>query len=255
MPWQTTKIQTFLDWARRRKWRLTILALLGFVYWAAPPYTFDPFCTYDLTYRLDATIEVDGARYQARATHQQSKSRRWIAVMNSAGCLPKYGTALPFRLPDNRLILLRARICPSAQEQLAGSRQNYCDGDFHAAMWAHRKVDLKPYCHAISFDQTSLKGRLNGADGYVIDNADHPTRWKPFELGDALPGGGAVRLVSAIAEAGDDRPTDDLDRVAPAVLKTGFKYSTWWDSPEAILSFERRYSRSKGFAYEADEWR
>jgi hypothetical protein len=48
------------------------------------------------------------------------------------------------------------------------------------------------------------------------------------------------------------RPVDKLDRVAPAVLKTEFKYDNWWNSPERILSFSRRY-RDKKFKYVADQ--
>jgi hypothetical protein len=61
-----------------------------------------------------------------------------------------------------------------------------------------------------------------------------------------------LRIVSAIAEAADDLPKDELDRIAPAVLKTTFKYDNWSLSPETILSFSRRYYPDRQFTYTAD---
>ena len=64
---------------------------------------------------------------------------------------------------------------------------------------------------------------------------------------------GHLQIVSAFAEAADDLPKDELDNVAPAVLKTTFKYGDWWNSPEAILSFSRRYYPDRKFTYSADQ--
>ena len=41
--------------------------LMFFVYERAPPYSFSAFCTYDLTYRLNVTIEVGGCNIRRRS--------------------------------------------------------------------------------------------------------------------------------------------------------------------------------------------
>ena len=226
---------------------VTVIAALYAVYRLTPPNNFDPFCTYDLTYRLNVTIEVGGRQYSSQVVHQESHSRRWIEVMNSAGCLETYGKAVPFRLADDRVVLLRSFICQKAKQQFANSLDEYYHHKFSAAMSEHRKVDLTPYCSGISKNKPQTQ-RLE--DGFVIDNADHPTRWQGFEFGEDLPPpGGTVRLVSATAEAIDTWPADNLDKIVPGVLKTYFKSAQWSASPEAILSFDRRRHT---FAYKAD---
>ena len=42
---------------------------------SAPPNSFNLFCTYDLTYRLRATIDADGTQYTSEVIHQRSFSR------------------------------------------------------------------------------------------------------------------------------------------------------------------------------------
>ncbi len=45
---------------------LGVIAAAAFgVYQLIPPYALDPFCTCDLTYRLNATIDVDGRQYSS----------------------------------------------------------------------------------------------------------------------------------------------------------------------------------------------
>ena len=39
---------------------VAVCGVIFLIYQRTPPYTFDPTCTYDLTYRLDVTIEVAG---------------------------------------------------------------------------------------------------------------------------------------------------------------------------------------------------
>ena len=238
---------------------------LAFSYTASlffPPYTFSAVCTYDLTYRLTLTIDVGGKQYTSEVVHQQSRSREWISVMNSSGCQQTYGTAVPFRLADDRLILLRSHICGAAQRQFR-EPPNYGKPNvgryysalkerekdpFARAMAEHRKIDVVRYCAGISRDR--YLGRFT--DGFVIDNADRPTRWKGFQFGDSLSESDEViRLIAATAEAADIWPADDLDRIAPAVLRTNFKNQSWSDSPEAILSFSRRYNLNKKFAHQA----
>jgi hypothetical protein len=122
-------------------------------------------------------------------------------------------------------------------------------------MQEHRKIDLASFCIGVRRDRPPTGLRFFGNDGFVIDNADNPTRWKGFLFDSASSYPEEhLRIVSAVAEAADISPEDQLDEVAPAVLKTTFKYDgNWSDSPETILSFSRRYDPIKHFTYTA-EW-
>src|ERR1700732_4579383 len=110
------------DRRKRFLFCVAILAIAGAstypIYRRSPPYTFDPTCTYDLTYRLTATIELGGERYSSEVVHQRSRSRRWVQEMNSGGCQQTYGTALSFRLADHRLILVGSEVCSAALQKL-----------------------------------------------------------------------------------------------------------------------------------------
>src|SRR4051794_25129626 len=105
-------------------WRTFALigcALVGVLILSAatsPKYSFDPFCTYDESYKLDAIIEVDGRTYSSHVVRQTTRSRDWIYNLNQNGCSSSHGTALSFRLPDNRAFLLRATLCRDARQAL-----------------------------------------------------------------------------------------------------------------------------------------
>jgi hypothetical protein len=230
-------------------------AVLFVIYERVPPYTFDPFCTYDLTYRLNVTIEAEGQQYSSEVVHQLSRSRRWIREMNSAGCQQTHGTALSFRLANNRLVLISSWICPKAKEAFDDTPYGYkYPGSFAQAMREHRRVDLTSLCVSVHRDRPPSVFSYFGYDGFVIDDADNPARWKGFKLDLASSNSDEhLRIVSAFAEAADDLPKDELDNVAPTVLKTTFKYDDWWNSPEAILSFSRRYYPDRKFTYTADQ--
>jgi hypothetical protein len=83
--------------------------------------------------------------------------------------------------------------------------------------------------------------RFFGDDGFIIDNADSPTQWKGFDLDNDNASSHPddhLRMVSAVAEAADISPQDRLDEVAPAILRTEFKYhDSWSRSPDAIFHF------------------
>lgn len=224
-------------------------------YEQAPPYTFNPFCTYDLTYRLNVVLEAEGQQYSSEVVHQLSRSRRWIAEMNSAGCQQTHGTALSFRLANNRLVLISSTICPNAQRAFDATPYGYNPpGSFAQAMREHRRVDLTPLCVSVHRDRPRSAFDYSEYDGFLIDDADDPARWKGFKLDAASSNADEhLRIVSAFAEAADDLPKDELDNVAPAVLKTTFKYEDWWNSPEKILSFSRRYRPDKKFTHTADQ--
>ena len=230
---------------------LVIAASVYKVYRRSPPYTFDPTCTYDLTYHLTATIELGGERYSSEVVHQRSRSRKWLSVMNSGGCPQTYGTALSFRLPDRRLILVGSEICSAAFRELAGSLNDYYNADYATAMSQHRKIDLMPFCARISGPRLRDKDVY---DGFLVNNADRPTWWGGFKFDSALPNSNqTIHLVSASIEAADIFPSDNLDEIAPELLKTAFEYDDWWNSPERVLSFQRR---PRPYAYMAKPiWR
>ncbi len=88
-------------------------------------------------------------------------------------------------------------------------------------------------------------------DGFLVDNADKPTRWSGLRFDNAAPSIEAeFQIVTAIAEAADISPKDDLDKIAPGILKTEFKYVEWFDSPERILSLSRHSSNFSYVAYQ-----
>jgi hypothetical protein len=208
------------------------------IYRRSPSYTFNPTCTYDLTYRLTATIELGGERYSSEVIHQRSRSRKWVQEINSGGCQQTYGTALSFRLADHRLILVGSAVCSAALQKLAGSLKDFYNDDYAAAMVQHRKLDLLPLCTGIGRPRPRDK---DAYEGFLIDNADHPAWWGGFKFGSTLPGSDqAIHLVSAGMEAADIFPSDNIEKTAPEMLKTAFEYDDWWNSPERILSFHRR---------------
>ena len=89
-------------------------------------------------------------------------------------------------------------------------------------------------------------------DGFLIDNADKPTQWTGFRFDDVSGPAVQFRIVSAIAEAVDISPKDDLDKIAPGILKTEFKYTNARrsDSPEGLVPLSRRHSKSTCVAYQ-----
>jgi hypothetical protein len=238
MPKKTRSTRTVLIVA------LAAAAVIVTGLWLTPPYTFDPFCTYDLSYRLNARIEVDGKQYSSEVTRQNSRSKQWVQVMNSAGCQQTYGTALSFRLADNRAVLIGTQICSDAEKKFADPSYEY-PPTYIQAMRERRTIDPVPSCRG------TFQGMANPQSqphGFVVDNADQPARWEAFRFGEKLRSSDSViRLVSATAQAMDVRPTDDLEKVAPGVLKTSFEYKEWWNSPERIVDFHRR--NSKGMTY------
>ena len=139
------------------------------------------------------------------------------------------------RLDDNRLILLSSNICQAAKRAIAdGSKRTYA-ADVARAMREHRKVDVAPLCMGISRIEIARCQNSVNTDGFLVDNADKPSRWMGFRFDDVS--GHQFRIVAAIAEAADISPRDDLDKVAPEILKTEFKYSNWSDTPERVISF------------------
>lgn len=229
-----------------------VLYLLFAIYGREPPHRFRPFCITDLTYRLNVTIEFAGNQYSSVVVSQKSHSLGWLALIHG-GCEQTHGTAVSFRLPDNRLVLINSYICPNARRAFADTREDYDSNNFTPAMREHRKVDLIPLCIGVRRDRPSSFGRL-GYDGFIIDSADNPKLWRGvnFESADMTE---YIRIDSAVAEAEDISPEDQLDKIAPDVLRTKFNYDNWSSSPEALLPFFRRYLPSKTFTYTAEQER
>jgi hypothetical protein len=166
----------------------TLAVAFGFVFVAyqrAPSYTFNPFCANDLTYRLNVTIAVAGQQYSSQVVSQTSHARTWLAAING-GCAQTRGTALSFRLADNRVVLIDSHICPKARRAMVDTPNDHEYVDVYAqAMQEHRKVDLSSFCIGVRRDQQPTVVQFIGNDGFVIGNADNPTRWKGFMLDNA----------------------------------------------------------------------
>jgi hypothetical protein len=215
--------------------------------------TFRPFCINDLTYRLNVTIEAAGKQYSSGVVSQTSHSLGWLALIHG-GCQQTHGTALSFRLADNRVVLMSSYICPKARQAFKDAL--YKDEYAQELKW-QRKMDLTSLCIGMYRDQPPSIVSFYGRDAFVIDDADNPTRWRGFNFDRALTNAAErIRIVSAVAEAVGNSPRDQLDEVAPAILKTTFKYDgDWGGSPEVILSFSRRYGPNKHFTYTAERER
>jgi hypothetical protein len=216
----------------------------------ATPTTFNLFCTYPLAYRLNVTIEAGGKQYSSTAVRRFWRARSWRSLIPGA-CDKPLGTALAFRLDDNRLVLIGAYICPKAQKAMADKRDHFqYPDDFTDAMKEQRKVDVASHCVGVVGDQPPTNG-LSTFQGFVIDNADHPARWRGLAFNSDNVAEN-IRIVSAVAIASHAAQEDQLDTVAPAILKTSFN-GDWSSSPEPLIDFHRRYDAEKRFRYEADQ--
>jgi hypothetical protein len=222
-----------------------LLGLLVFFYTTGT----EPFCTYDVAYRLTATIEAGGQQTTSQAVRRVMRTRKafqWLGQCQGAA-----GKAIAFRLPDNRLVLARASVCPHATDQFMDGRDEYPGA---RAMRERTTIDVTRFCFGLS--RVSARS-VEAPDAFLIDNADRPRRWRPFFFDQPMAGTGEViRLVSATAQAIDRFPTDNLERIAPAILETYFKQDTQKGSqfsPAAILDFKRPYGPDKRFAFEAEE--
>jgi hypothetical protein len=221
--------------------------LIGWAF--SPPYSFHPLCTYDLTYRLKVTLEAGGKQYSSEVVRQHSYSR---IDLFSADCKAAYGTALGFRLDDNRLVMLPTHICQTANRRIADLPGRPYDTDAARAMKQHRKVDVTSFCTGVMRDHDRSMPNFLKYDGFLVDNADKPSQWIGFRFDDRSGPAAQFRIVSAIAEAADISPTDNLDKIAPGIFKTEFNRinADWSDSPESLISLSRRYSRPTFVAYQ-----
>ena len=240
-----------------------VLAFLALAWNLSPPNSFSLFCTYDISYRLEATISVNGKDYSDWVQFQNSKSQHWIEGINYNGCPSTYGTALSFKLDSGAVLLVPAHICPNAMRSLGEPYKKPSDyypgaGAYSKAMRAREKVNILEFCRGVEEDENPIGGRRIGEkprpQAYVVDNFQAPKRWEPVRFGQqsALLGG-VINFKSAIAVASDRSPVDNLETNAPGILVSGFDDGgSWWSSPERIIEFGRRYSG--GFKYQVKKY-
>ena len=213
-----------------------------------PRFSFNPFCGVRFAYRLDVTIEVEGKQYASAATSELQYNR----ISTGGSCFQSVGSVLPFRLSDNRLVVVKSHLCPEAIKAFGGGRvaepwdhPSPADAAFVAAMKQHKKVDVASVCIGIRRDR-SRSDEERYYDGYFLDSADNPGKWRGFNFDhnprlDGISESARPRIVSALAEAINRPPEDLLETVAPATLKTEFE-GDWSKSP-ASMFHDRRWSR------------
>jgi len=201
-----------------------VIGLFALLAANSPSYSFHPFCTYGEIYKLNATIEVDGQAYSSEVVRQTSKSRDWIYNLNSNGCGATHGTALSFRLPDNRVVLLRATLCRNGAEALKKADT----------------IDVARYCESIHVNRPNRNpGRY--ADGYIVNDAEQPAFWSRFWFGaPATEGKTVVRMTSVSAQNAREDARDGLEKAAPGLLKASFSYKDLYNRPDEIIPYLRR---------------
>lgn len=196
------------------------LAALGSIVYAAPPYTFHPFCTYRVLSELTADVVVSGEVYSSSVVYQASQSRKWISVINSSGCKSTHGTALVYKLNNGNVALVPSGMCRKAEAELKRKGS----------------VDIAKTCN-----------RRHRPDGiaYFIDSAEHPKRWRELSSTDDF------QIIEMRATSTWKSPRDNIDAVAPNILKSRFETKgSWWRSPERFLTFDRRSHSTKSFVFD-----
>lgn len=211
-------VRTSKSLIRRTPWSLMIIAALlafGTWLWLSPPNSFHPLCTYTMNARVSADIEASGEKLSSTVVYQNSRSRNWISIMNSAGCKQKYGNALVYRLRNDNILIVPTRLCRAAEKAFAASR----------------RVDVIQTC-------TGKQARQN--QGYIIDSAQRPSRWRT-----AIEGVD-YRILRMTATSTWAEPSDNIAAIAPNLLKADFKYVRErsigrYDSPERAIHYSRRH--------------
>ncbi len=198
---------------------LAIPVVLVYLFFSMPSYSFHLFCTYTSNSRLAADIRVGGETHTATVVYQNARSRSWIAGLNSAGCRQTHGTVLVYRLNNDRVIMVPSGMCRKAEDLLTSNGQ----------------VDVLKACNG--------RHRRDG-DGFAIDSARNPRLWRSIDQGSDF------KITRMVAEETWDEPTDEIDTIAPNLLRSTFDYAgNWWHSPERALPFERRYYPAKSFEF------
>lgn len=204
---------------RQRLWRTlgTLgLILVSLAVWRSPTYSFHPTCTYTINAHVSADVEIGGQKLSSTVIYQNARSRPWIAMINSAGCKQLYGNALTYRLQNDSILIIPARICHKGEKLLAKSG----------------RIDILSACTGKQAHQDSA---------FMVDSASQPRKWY------SVTNGIDFRIDSMTATSTWSNPTDDIASIAPNLLKSDFKYlrNQWSRSPEKIISFQRRYNERR----------
>jgi hypothetical protein len=204
--------------ARRGTMLLVVLGAIATLWFGRA--TLDPFCTYRLNARIEATIEVGDKLYHSNAIYRASQSRDWISPINSGGCTETDGTALVFKLDNDAVILVPNGLCQRAENVFKATGRS----------------DVVADCQG--------KPRPDG-DAFALDSGTAPTLWQPIAWG------GDVKLIAMKAERSFGSPKDLLEQNAPGVLDAGFVYDgNWWQSPERVIPFDRRYNKDEPYRFQ-----
>jgi hypothetical protein len=198
-----------------------MLGAVGFVLmclavWFSPTNSFHPICNYTVNARVSADVVIGGQELSSTVVYQNSRSRGWIAMLNSGGCNQSYGTALTYRLANDRVLIVPTQICRKAEEALSG----------------FGRVDILSVCTG----EQALRD-----PAFLVDSAIRPRKWY------TVTNGFEFRIVRMTAVSTWSNPTDEIASTAPGLLKSDFKLDgqQWWRSPERIIPFQRRYEERR----------
>jgi hypothetical protein len=205
--------------SRKPTWGALIavgLTLMLIAIWRSPPNSFHPLCTYTVNATVSAEVEIGRQKLSSTVVYQNSRSRKWISMINSAGCTQFYGNALTFRLTDDRVLIVPTRVCHKGEEVLATSG----------------RVDVLDVCTGKQAHQDSA---------FLVYSARHPKKWY------AVTNGADFRINNMNAVSTRSSPSDDMASIAPNLLKSDFEYlrQQWPRSPEKIIPFQRRYNERR----------
>jgi hypothetical protein len=203
--------------SRGRRWLWPTAFVLGpilavLAIWQSPVYSFHPTCTYTVNARVSAEVRVGDETLSSSVVYQNSRTRRWIAEINSAGCKQWYGNALTYRLADDRVLILPARICHKVADVLAKSGN----------------INILDVCREKQAHQDTA---------YIVDSADRPQTWYTAKNGVDF------HINSMTATSTRSPAADDIASVAPGLLKSQFKRNGRpWYGLDKLIPFERRYA-------------
>ncbi len=188
----------------------------------------DPFCGTSAQYETTATIRYQGETLSSTVYRRNRASRAWIQTMNSSGCGETIATDFIFRSRADRIFLISSRICHEAGTSLS----------------RRAVMDVKAICRTDRYPPRP--------SGYLIDNADRPASWQAFwYAGRKLPESNVVadvELVSWTARRSDKKPHDDLETIAPALLRARF------ESANRSVKFRPHVSTTRQQQANGNQW-
>ena len=200
-----------------------LLVAAGFLIFFLPQYTFHPMCTYRSLSKIDSKISVGGKKYSASVVYQNSLSRSGFSSINSSGCKQTHGTALVFRLQNDSVIIVPPVVCRQARKILSSKGE----------------TDLLTACASVYSKNKNI---------FAINSAKQPKSWRYVTSADDF------EFVDMTATSTWKYPKDDIDNIAPNILKSRYEGGrSWSQSPERALSFKRRYNPTKSFKFEVKE--